>query len=78
MSAKRHKSVSEQLREAVEVSSITRRQIALRCGIDEGQFSRFMNRKGGLSMEGIDAVATLLGLELRPIQKPRVKKGRTE
>jgi transcriptional regulator with XRE-family HTH domain len=76
MSAKRNKTVSEQLREAIDAAPISRRQICLRLGIDEGQFSRYMNHKAGLSMEGIDAVATLLGLELRPIQKPRVKKGR--
>ena len=78
MNAKRHKTVSEQLREAIDAAPISRRQICLRLGIDESQFSRYMNHKAGLSMEGIDAVAAFLGLELRPIQKPRVKKGRTE
>ena len=80
MNTKRDKPVSEPLREAIDAAPISRRQICLRLGIDEGQFSRFMNRKGGLSMEGIDAVATLLGLELRPShgKKPRVTKGRAE
>ena len=78
MSSEQHKTVSEQLREAIDSAKISRRQLCLRLGIDESQFSRYMNHKGGLSMEGIDAVATLLGLELRPIRKPRVKKGRTK
>ena len=78
MNTKRHKTVSEQLREAIDSAPISRRQVCLRCGIDEGQFSRYMNHKAGLSMEGIDAVATFLGLELRPIQKPRAKRGRTK
>jgi transcriptional regulator with XRE-family HTH domain len=78
MNTQRIKTVSEQLREAIDAAPISRRQICLQLGIDEAQFSRFMNHKAGLSMEGIDAVATLLGLELRPIQKPQRKKGRTE
>jgi predicted rRNA methylase YqxC with S4 and FtsJ domains len=74
MNAKRHKTVSQQLREAIDAAPISRRQICLQCGIDEGQFSRYMNHKGGLSMEGIDAVAKLLDWELRPMQKTRVAK----
>jgi hypothetical protein len=76
MKAKHTQKVSDQLRQAILESPTSRRQIALRLGIDEGQFSRFMNYKGGLSMEGIDAVAELLGLELRPIRRPRAKKDR--
>lgn len=78
MNTKRHKTVSESLREAIDAAPISRRQLCLRLGIDEGQFSRYMNHKGGLSMEGIDAVAAFLGLELRLIKKPRAKKGRAE
>jgi len=76
MKTKRSRKVSDQLRQAILDAPVSRRQICLRLGIDEGQFSRFMNHKGGLSMEGIDAVAELLGLELRPIKRPRAKKGR--
>jgi len=76
MNTKRNKTVSEELREAIDAAPISRRQICLQLGIDEGQFSRFMNHKSGLSMECIDAVATLLGLELRPIRKPQARKGR--
>lgn len=78
MNTKRHKTVSESLREAIDAAPISRRQICLHLGIDEAQFSRFMNHKAGLSMEGIDAVAAFLGLELQPIQKPRLKKGKTK
>ena len=73
MKTKQTNKVSERLREAIIDAPMSQRQIALRLGIDEGQFSRFMNHKGGLSMEGIDAAAELLGLELRPIRKPRAK-----
>ena len=69
MKRKRNRKVSDQLRQAILDAPTSRRQIALRLGIDEGQFSRFMNHKGGLSMEGIDAAAELLGLELRPIKR---------
>jgi len=73
---RRQQKLSEQLREAILAGPMSRRQIALQLGIDEGQLSRFMNFKGGLSMEGIDKVAALLGLELKPIQRTRAKKGR--
>ena len=78
MGKTRKQNVSEQLRQAILAAPISRRQICLRLGIDEGQFSRYMNCKAGLSMEAIDAVSDLLGLELRPIKKPPTKKGRTK
>ena len=66
--------VSDQLRVAIEVADKSRYQLSKETGISEAVLSRFMHRKGGLSMEGIDAIAESLGLEL--VAKPPVKKGR--
>ena len=74
--------VSDQLRAAIEVADKSRYRLSKETGIAEAVFSRFMHAKGGLSMEGIDAIAEALGLELvakRPAKRPakrQTKKGR--
>jgi plasmid maintenance system antidote protein VapI len=75
MKTKQGPKVSDQLRQAVLAGPISRRQIALRLDIDEGQLSRFVNGKGGLSQENSDRLCAFLGLELRPVEGPRAKKG---
>ncbi len=69
------KSVSDQLREAIEAGPMSRRQISKATGLDESVLSRFVHGKSGLAVPSIDKVCKLLRLELRPIKKPRVKKG---
>jgi transcriptional regulator with XRE-family HTH domain len=75
MKTKQALKMSDQLRRAVLDAPTSRRQIALRLSIDEGQLSRFVNGKGGLSMENSDRLCEFLGLELRPAGMPRAKKG---
>lgn len=71
----KHAKLSDRLREAVRGGGKSRYQISKETGIDEATLSRFVHGKGGLSMEGIDAVAECLGLELTPTEQPRAKKG---
>ena len=66
--------VSDKLRAAIEVADKSRYQLSKETGIAEAVLSRFMHRKGGLSMEGIDAIAGSLGLEL--VAKRPAKKGK--
>ena len=68
--------VSDQLRAAIEVADKSRYQFSKETGIAEAVLSRFMHRKGGMSMEGIDAIADTLGLELvarRPAKRETKK-----
>ena len=77
MAPKRTK-LTDQLRQAIDAADRTRYRLALDAGIDHATMSRFMNGKGGFSMEVLDAIADTLGLELvvkRPAKR-QAKKGR--
>jgi hypothetical protein len=62
--AKRRVKLSDQIRQAVNGSSLSRYRISKTLGIAESTLSRFMSNKGGLSMEYIDDLADLLGLNI--------------
>lgn len=57
-------SVVEAIRKAVNESSETRYAICKATGIDQGQLSRVMAGKSGLSVEAIEKLAEHLGLEI--------------
>jgi plasmid maintenance system antidote protein VapI len=59
-----NKKLSDEIRDAVNASAMSRYAIAKALGIAESTMSRFMNGKGGLSMEYIDRLAALLGLHI--------------
>jgi plasmid maintenance system antidote protein VapI len=65
-----NKKLSDEIREAADDSGMSRYAIAKALGVAESTMSRFMNGKGGLSMEYIDRLAALLGLHIA------VKKGK--
>jgi transcriptional regulator with XRE-family HTH domain len=65
--------LSEQIRQAVDASGLSRYRICKTLGIAESTLSRFMSDKGGLSMEYIDALADLLDIDLK-VRKPRKAK----
>jgi predicted XRE-type DNA-binding protein len=60
--------LSDQIRQAVDASGVSRYRISKTLGIAESTMSRFMAGKGGLSMEYIDDLADLLN---RRIQRPQ-------
>jgi transcriptional regulator with XRE-family HTH domain len=60
----RRTKVSEQLRDAVAASGMSRRQISAKLGVTEGLLSHFMAGRKGLSMPVLDRLAELLGREL--------------
>jgi len=74
MSKKRVK-LSDQIRQAVDASGLSRYRISKTLGISESTMSRFMSGQGGLSMEYLDALADLLDLNITPGRKPG-KKGK--
>jgi transcriptional regulator with XRE-family HTH domain len=60
----KRRTVSERIRQAVEMADVSRYRIAQETQIEESALSRFVSRERGLSMEAIDALAEFFGLEL--------------
>lgn len=58
-------SFTDQIRQAVLNSEMTRYQIAQKTGIDKASLLRFVNGERGLSLAAIDILAELLGFEVR-------------
>ena len=56
--------LSEQVRRAVEESGMTRYAICMAIGMHESVMSRFMNGKGGLQQDSMDALADLLEIDI--------------
>jgi transcriptional regulator with XRE-family HTH domain len=61
---KREMSLSDEIRQAVDGSGLSRYRIAKELGISESTMSRFMTRKGGLTLKLLDRLADLLGLHI--------------
>jgi Cro/C1-type HTH DNA-binding domain len=71
------KAFREQLAAAIENSGMTRYAISKATGIPQSQLSLFVNGRGGLAMESVDAICELLGLKLvGPANRKRAKKGK--
>lgn len=65
--------LSDQIREAVDASGMSRYRIAKELGISESAMSRFMSAQGGLSLKNLDALADLLGINVT-LDKPKKKR----
>ena len=74
---KQRLSLSDQLRQAIERSGVSRYSIWQQTGIDQGSLSKFMDGERGLGMESIDKLAELLGLHIVAKPEPRRPKGRS-
>jgi transcriptional regulator with XRE-family HTH domain len=72
MNSMGHKRFSDQIRAAVDASGISRYRICQEIGLNQGAMSRFMSGKGGLSMDTLDRLADLLGLEI--VARPKATK----
>jgi hypothetical protein len=55
----------DQLRVAIEQCGMNHEAICREAAIQKSTFSKFMNRKGGLSIEALDRLTILIGLEIR-------------
>jgi len=67
------KKLSDEIRDAVNASGMSRYAITKTLGIAESTMSRFMNGKGGLSIDFIDRLAELLGIHI--VVKPTHEHG---
>jgi len=73
--AKKRLTLTDELKAAITTADKSMGQIARESGIDIATISRFIHGKGGLSMEGLDAIGQCLGLRI-VTDKPSKKKGR--
>ena len=73
MAKKTTKKMTDQLRQAIDDSSLTRYQIAKETGIDESALAKFYNGHRGLSMEALNALGESLQLTIHLGRKPDTK-----
>lgn len=74
MAKRRSDLLSDQLRQAIDGSGITRYRIAKETGINESTLSQFYNGHRGLSMNALNALGKFLELRITLGRKP-AKKG---
>lgn len=65
MTKKRTILLTDQLRQAIDDSGLTRYQIAKETGIDESALAKFYNGHRGLSMEALNALGECLQLKIQ-------------
>ena len=75
MAKRRSRLLTDQLRQAIDDSGLTRYQIAKATGIDESALAKFYNGHRGLSMDAINALGEFLRLTITLGRKPGPKKG---
>lgn len=73
MGKKRSSLLTDQLRQAIDDSGLTRYQIAKATGIDESALAKFYNGHRGLSMNALNALAEFLELTITLGRKPDKK-----
>lgn len=61
---KKRVKLSDQVRRAVDEAGMSRYAICKTIGMDQAIMSRFMNGKGGLQQDSLDALADLLELDI--------------
>jgi transcriptional regulator with XRE-family HTH domain len=69
------KQLTDQLRQAIDDSGVTRYEIAQKTGIDESALAKFYNGHRGLSMQALNALGEFLQLKITLGRKPS-KKGK--
>ena len=73
--AKKRLTLTGELKAAITTADMSMGQIARESGIDIATISRFVHGKGGLSMEGLDAIGECLRLRI-VTDKPQKKGGK--
>ena len=73
MAKRRPKKMTDQLRQAIDDSGVTRYRIAQDTGIDESALAKFYNGKRGLSLDNLDRLFEYLALRIVMDRKPKSK-----
>ena len=71
--SRRTKLLTDQLRQAIDDSGLTRYRIAKETGISESALAQFYNGHRGLSMEALNALGEFLELTIHLGRKPEQK-----
>lgn len=73
MGRKAAATLSEQLREAIDASGMSRYRICKEIGLPESSLSRFMAGRQGLALTTVDQLGELLRLRIVSDATPKVK-----
>ena len=65
--------MSDQIRQAIDDSGLTRYRIAKETAIDESTLAKFYNGHAGLSMDALDRLGEYLKLRIKMEFKPQQK-----
>ena len=76
MAKKRTNILTDQLRQAIDDSGLTRYRIAKETGISESALAQFYNGHRGLSMAALNALGEFLQLKITLGRKKAGKKGK--
>jgi hypothetical protein len=76
MRRKKSRAISEQLREAIDASGMSRYRICKEIGLSESTMSHFMAGECGLALTTVDRLGDFLGLTIVAETKPPTKEGR--
>ena len=74
MASKRPTKLSDQLRQAMDDSHLSRYRIAKDIGINESALGKFYNGERGLSTKMLDRLGEYLGLEIVQRRRPKQSK----
>lgn len=66
--------LSDQVRRAIAESNLTRYRISQLTGINESGLAKFYNRRQGLSLDALDRLGEVLGLEINVADKAKTSK----
>ena len=77
MTRKTPKPISQQLREAIDASDMSRYRICKEINLPESTMSHFMAGQCGLQLSTIDRLGELLGLSIVAPITPQTNKGNT-
>ena len=76
MTRKAPRTLTEQLRDAIDASGMSRYRICKEIGLPESTMSHFMAGKCGLALTTVDRLGELLGLRIVAEKKIRKNEGR--
>ena len=68
------KTLSQQIRQAIVRSGVTRYEIAKATGVSQSTLSKFVLGQRGISIEAMDSVGLFLGLSIAELSKRRTSR----
>lgn len=69
------KSIGDTLKKAIRDSGLSDRNLKIQTGVNRQSIGRFTSGQTSLTLEQAERLAQFFGLELRPIESAKPKKG---